>query len=142
MRQGQQGQGRRVRWANTLVSSVRTRPRTLRKDVASLFYSRSDEKRFRKEAEAAPLHDEWCEQLEEDSLASLSDEEDGDHVSLWSPQRERKDFTISKAKVTYGGATETYGGGCAVEAAREAEMVSNLFSFDNAAFWNGQLTWS
>lgn len=109
--------------------------------MASLFYSRADEKRFRKDAEAAPLHDEWCEQLEEDSLTSLSDDEDGDHQSLWSPQR--KDYLISKAKVTYGGATETYnGGGCAVEAAREAEMVSNLFSFDNAAFWNGQLTWS
>jgi len=136
-------QGRRIRWAHTIVTSVRARPRTLRKDVASLFYSRADEKRFRKEAEAAPIHDEWCEQLEEDSLTSLSDDEGDCQSGLWSPQLERKDFSISKAKVTYGGATETYGGGgCAIEAAREAELVSAMFSFDNAAFWNGMLTWS
>ena len=39
-----------VRWADTLVSSVRTRPRTLSKDVSALFYSEADERRSRLEA--------------------------------------------------------------------------------------------
>lgn len=141
---------RRVSWAHTLVSSVCTRPRTLRKDVASLFYSRADEKRFRRDAETTPVEDEWCEALE-----SFSDEEDAgvnnqpppadNHQPLWSPQREKKDYAISQAVVVFGDSTKTYGGalpgGCAIEAALEAEAVSS-FSFDDSAFWNGQLTWS
>lgn len=142
-------QERRVRWANDLVSSVRTRPRTLREDAALLFYSRADEKRFRREAETAAVEDDWCEQLEEDSLTSLSDDEEeqpssSDHKPLWSPQRERKDYAISKAVVIFGNSTRTYdghaAGGCAIEAALEVEKESSLF--DDAAFWNGQLTWS
>jgi hypothetical protein len=141
-------QARRVRWASTLVSSIRTRPRTLRKDVSTLFYSRADEKRFRREAEYA-TDDEWCDSLEEDSLTELSDDEgevegSSAHTPLWSPSRERKDYAISKAVVVFGNSTKTYGGGCAVEAALEASAADNkgLFSFDDAAFWNGQLTWS
>jgi len=136
-----------VRWANSLVESVRTRPRTLRKDVSSLFYSRADEKRFRREAERArEVEDEWCEALEEDSLTSLDDvNESSEHKPLWSPQRERRDYAISKAVVVFGNATRTYGGGagagCAIEAALESQGSSS-FSFDDAAFWNGQLTWS
>lgn len=94
------------------------------------------------------MDDEWCEQLEEDSLASLSDEEadspEDAHKPLWSPTRERKDYGISQAVVTFGNSTKTYGSGavsCAVEAAREAEALAS-FAFDDAAFWNGQLTWS
>lgn len=138
-----------VSWADALVASVRTRPRTLRKDVAMLFYSRADEKRFRREAETArEVQDEWCESLEEDSLMSLSDndDEESDHhkIGLWSPPGGRKDYAISKAVIVFGDATMTYGGSagsCAVEAALEAEKASS-FLFDDAAFWNGQLTWS
>ena len=39
-----------VRWADALVSSVRTRPRTLSKEVSALFYSEADEMRSRQEA--------------------------------------------------------------------------------------------
>lgn len=140
----------RVRWADALVASVRTRPRTLRKDVATLFYSRADEKRFRREAEKArEVEAEWCESLEEDSLTSLSDDDDDkepDHhkVGLWSPPGGRKDYAISKAVVVFGNSTMTYGGSagsCALEAALEAEKEPS-FLFDDAAFWNGQLTWS
>jgi len=114
-----------------------------------LFYSRADEKRFRQET-AFAVDDEWCESLEEDSLTSLSDDEQEDPATdhqrgLWSPTRERKDYAISKAVVVFGDATMTYDGShagrCAVEVALEAEMASS-FSFDDAAFWNGQLTWS
>ena len=152
-----------VRWASTLVTSVQTRPRTLRKDVPSLFYSRSDEKRFRKEAESAlPEDDEPANyrQLDEDSLGSLSDDDssyDGDeggtsnaaHKPLWQQRDQRKHYAISKAVVKYHGSskTYTYGGGqlppvnCALEVTSlESNTVS--FSFDDAAFWNGQLTWS
>jgi len=148
-----------VRWASTLVTSVQTRPRTLRKDVPSLFYSRSDEKRFRKEAETAlPEDDEPAanyRQLDEDSLGSLSDDDssyDGDegstHKPLWQSRDQRKDYAISKAVVKYHGSSKTYGGGlllppvnCALEVTSlESNTVS--FSFDDAAFWNGQLTWS
>jgi len=147
-----------VRWASTLVTSVQTRPRTLRKDVPSLFYSRSDEKRFRKEAETAvPEDDEPANyrQLDEDSLGSLSDDDscDGDegstHKPLWQSRDQRKDYAIYKAVVKYHGSSKTYGYGggllppvnCALEVASlESNTVS--FSFDDAAFWNGQLTWS
>lgn len=150
-----------VQWASTLVTSVQTRPRTLRKDVPSLFYSRSDEKRFRKEAETAlPEDDEPANyrQLDEDSLGSLSDDDssyDGDeggsantatHKPLWQQRDQRKDYEISKAVVKYHGSSKTYGGllppvNCALEVTSlESNTVS--FSFDDAAFWNGQLTWS
>lgn len=139
---------RRVTWAAALVASVVTRPRTPLEDVAALFYSRADEKRFRREAEAPPVEDEWCE-----SLGAFSDEEDqpsddDDYKPLWSPERERKDYAISKAVVVFGNSTRTYGGGalvpggCALEAALEAEAAAAPFSFDDAAFWNGRLTWS
>lgn len=126
-----QAEERRVRWADALVASLHTRPRTLRKDVPALFYSRADEKRFRREAETEPA-----------PQAPPAD----DRELLWSPQRgERKDYAISKAVVIFGDSTRTYGvesgGGCAAEAALEAERALS-FSFDDAAFWNGRLTWS
>ncbi len=43
-----------VRWADTLVVSVHTRPRTLREEVSDLYYSRADEERFKREAETEP----------------------------------------------------------------------------------------
>lgn len=149
--------GLQVRWADALVASVRIRPRTLRKDVSALFYSKADERRFRREAEEEALAaaaDEWCDKLEVDSLTSLSDDdEDGDeseptspddggrHRPLWS-RRERRDYAISKAVVVFGDSTKTYGGGgcCAVETLEDT--AAPTFSFDDAAFWNGQLTWS
>ena len=126
-----QAEERRVRWAEALVASLHTRPRTLRQDVPALFYSRADEKRFRREAETEPAPEvPPAEDLE----------------PLWSPQRgERKDYAISKAVVVFGDSTRTYGaergGGCAAEAALEVERAFS-FSFDDAAFWNGCLTWS
>lgn len=151
-----------VRWASTLVTSVQTRPRTLRKDVPSLFYSRSDEKRFRKEAVSTlPEDDEPANyrQLDEDSLGSLSDDDssyDGDegsssnttHKPLWQQRDQRKDYAISKAVVKYHGSSKTYGGGllppvnCALEVTSLESTNQGAFSFDDAAFWNGQLTWS
>ena len=44
----------RVCWADTLVESVHTRPRTLPEEVPDLFYSRADVKRFEREAEMEP----------------------------------------------------------------------------------------
>ena len=41
-------------WADTLVESVHTRPRTLPEEVPALFYSRADVKRFEREAEMEP----------------------------------------------------------------------------------------
>ena len=40
----------RVRWADTLVESVHTRPRTLPEEVPAPFYSKADMKRFEREA--------------------------------------------------------------------------------------------
>ena len=42
---------KKVRWADSLVSSIRTRPRTLPEDVSALFYSEADEMRSRREVE-------------------------------------------------------------------------------------------
>jgi hypothetical protein len=116
-----------------------------------LFYSRADEKRFRREAEFAVPDDEWAENLDEDSLGSLSDDDSSDdgtsdheHKGLFSKNRDqRKDYVISKAVVVFGNATKTYGTpSCAVEAAAAHQEKELPFSFDDAAFWNGQLTWS
>ena len=41
-------------WADTLVESVHTRPRTLPEEVPALFYSKADMKRFEREAEMEP----------------------------------------------------------------------------------------
>jgi len=137
---------RRVHWAESLISSVITRPRTLRKDVPELYYSRADEKRFRKEAEKPPP-----------SLTTTLSTQPFSDEPLWStnPGGKRKDYGISKAVVVFGDSTLTYGttsesvvggGGCTIEAAQVLEAKSSLdgggFSFDDAAFWNGRLTWS
>lgn len=105
-------------------------------------------------AQAAAAED-WCDRLEVDSLTSLSDDDEEDesepptspddggrHRPLWS-RRERRDYAISKAVVVFGDSTKTYGGSgcCAVEASLE-DKAAPAFSFDDAAFWNGQLTWS
>ncbi len=66
-----------------------------------------------------------------------------DHKPLWSPQRERKDYCISKAVVVFGETTKTYGAGCALEAAIDSWNANAApVAFDDAAFWNGVLTWS
>ena len=126
-----------VRFATQLVSAVYTRPRTPLDQRAKLFYSRSDEIRFREEA-AYANDDDWLDQLEEDSLP--------DENAYSSPpppppqQQQQQRYSISKAVVVFGSTTRTYGGGCAVEAALENNETA--FSFDDDAFWSGQLTWS
>lgn len=42
---------RKVSWASTLEQSVMTRPKTSREDIPKLYYSKADERRFRREAE-------------------------------------------------------------------------------------------
>lgn len=110
----------RVHWASTLEVSVITRPKTCREDIPRLFYSRADEKRFRREVDLidAPKTTQTCS---------------------------RKDYAISKAVVVFGDTTKTYDrnvwsalNSCSVEANSKLDS----FSFDDAAFWNGILTWS
>jgi len=115
------------------VSAVYTRPRTPIDQRAKLFYSRSDEIRFREEA-AYACDDDWLDQLEEDSLPDENAYSSPEHQ-----QQQQRTYSISKAVVVFGSTTRTYGGGCAFEAARESEKA---FSFDDDAFWSGQLTWS
>eukprot|EP00577_Skeletonema_sp_RCC1716_P022527 CAMPEP_0113400208 /NCGR_PEP_ID=MMETSP0013_2-20120614/15993_1 /TAXON_ID=2843 ORGANISM="Skeletonema costatum, Strain 1716" /NCGR_SAMPLE_ID=MMETSP0013_2 /ASSEMBLY_ACC=CAM_ASM_000158 /LENGTH=227 /DNA_ID=CAMNT_0000285247 /DNA_START=50 /DNA_END=733 /DNA_ORIENTATION=+ /assembly_acc=CAM_ASM_000158 len=124
---------RGVRFEKRLVTAVYTRPKTPMDQRAKLFYSRSDEIRFREEA-AYACDDDWLDQLEEDSLP--------DETAYGElQQQQRTTYSISKAVVVFGSTTRTYGGGCAVEAALESEKAS-AFSFDDDAFWSGQLTWS
>ncbi len=137
--------GHRVRWAEDLVASCDTRPRTLRKDVSALFYSRADELRFRREA--ATSADNECRDEPPSSSVVEGDSEDPPQPPLGSPKQEqqRKDYAISKAVVVFGNSTRTYGG-CAMEATATAALhddeTESTFSFDDAAFWNGVLTWS
>jgi len=105
-----------------------------------LFYSRADERRFRKEAELEEREDFRPSSLPIDSWTA-----GGGDIKPSNP--ERKDYAISKAVVVFGDTTKTYdsniwsfpSGGCAAEtqAAKDA-----AFSFDDPAFWNGILTWS
>ena len=127
----QRSRGSSVRFATHLVSAVYIRPRTPLDQRAKLFYSRSDEIRFREEA-AYANDDDWLDQLEEDSLP--------DENAYSSPPPQQQRYSISKAVVVFGSTTRTYGGGCAVEAALENN--EKAFSFDDDAFWSGQLTWS
>ncbi|EED90683.1 predicted protein [Thalassiosira pseudonana CCMP1335] len=138
-----------VHWSSELVTAVLIRPRTLREDVPSLFYSRMDERRFRREAEEAC--DETCLDGGRDdvSLSATVDQQDEvEHKGLWSTERERKDYGISKAVVVFGSTTKTYDSTncCALEAAMSSAATSNpttlALSFDDAAFWNGLITWS
>ena len=129
---------RGVRFVNQLVTSVWTRPRTPPEQRAKLFYSRADEIRFREEAAfACDDDDDWLDQLEEDSLPDESS------YIPQTQQEQRTKYSISKAVVVFGSTTRTYGigGGCALEAALENEKAS-AFSFDDSAFWNGEITWS
>lgn len=126
-----------------------TRPRTLRKDVAELYYSRADEKRFRKEAAfAVPEPTDQPTAKPEEPFAlmdqpTLVPEDDSTSFGLWSPTKERRDYAISQAVVVFGDATLTYGAAPAVVSPCAVEVSSEEpFSFDDAAFWNGRLTWS
>lgn len=142
---------RRVSWAQSLVDAVHTRPRTLRVDVASLFYSKADERRFRQEASSpqGPDHDEFNPGLH----GNQGPDGEVGHRPLWSAQRgDRAPYSISKAVVIFGSQTRTYGSGCVVSDLEDARpdptsspsagSPRDIFSFDDAAFWNGQLTWS
>ncbi len=124
---------RGVRFAKRLVTAVYTRPRTPLDQRAKLFYSRADEIRFREEA-AYACDDDWLDQIEEDSLPDENAYSPTEHQ-----QQQQCTYSISKAVVVFGSTTRTYGGSCAFEAARESEKA---FSFDDDAFWSGQLTWS
>ena len=86
---------RRVCWANDLCT-VRPRSRTLQKDIPSLYYSKSDMIKFRREAEAVEL-------LEKLSV-EVKQSEDTDKLKL-------KPFTISKAVVVTENSTKTYESG-------------------------------
>ena len=130
----QRPRGSSVRFATQLVSAVYTRPRTPLDQRAKLFYSRSDEIRFREEA-AYANDDDWLDQLEEDSLP-----DENAYSSPPQQHHQQQRYSISKAVVVFGSTTRTYGGGCAVEAALENN--EKAFSFDDDAFWSGQLTWS
>lgn len=133
---------RGVTWAPVLVASMRTRPRTLPGDVPLLYYSRADERRFRREAD-----EERC-QLDEDTQdRSWTEQPGGDHQPLWSSESKVKDYAISKAVVIFGETTRTYGLGTAApdqDTAFSSTCPSprGVLNFDDDAFWNGQLTWS
>jgi hypothetical protein len=129
----------RVWWADVLVSSVHTRPRTLRKDVALLFYSRADEKSFRREARRVRAGDQCHKQLtEEDTFASLSNDDNEEstyHKAFRSSTREHKNYGISKVVVVSGNAKKTYR--CTVETILDVGRL-----FDDDSFWNSQIAWS
>lgn len=107
-----QKETRRVHWASTLEQSVMTRPKTCRTDIPKLFYSRADERRFRKEA---------------NNSTDVSSEGT-------SPV---KGYAISKAVIFFGESTKTYGDtawsfpttNCAVESKME-----DTFNFDDQPF--------
>ncbi|KAL7481523.1 hypothetical protein ACHAW6_007214 [Cyclotella cf. meneghiniana] len=130
----------RVRWAAQLESSVVTRPKTCREDIPTLYYSRADERRFRKEAELEEREELLPSSPPIDSWTAC-----GGDIQRSHP--ERRDYAISKAVVIFGDTTKTYdssiwsfpSGGCAAES---QAVKDSAFSFDDPAFWNGILTWS
>jgi len=134
---------RNVTWAPVLVASVQTRPPTLPRDVPLLYYSRADERRFRREAD-----EERCQLDENNQDRSWTEQPHDDHEPLWSSDAKVKDYAISKAVVIFGETTRTYGPGGTVAPDQDPTCPSTcpshrgVLNFDDDAFWNGQLTWS
>ena len=124
---------KRVSFSTTI--EIRPRPRTLRKDIPSLYYSKSEMIRFRREAEALEL-------LEKLSV-EVKQSEDTDKLKL-------KPFTISKAVVVTDNSTKTYESGVVtyanlwsvdLDALKGKPEATRDVSFDEDIFWVGQITY-
>ena len=127
---------KRVSWASCI--EIRPRPRTLPKDIPSLYYSKSDMIRFRREAEAV----EFLEKLSVEVKDCFT--EDTDKLKL-------KPFAISKAIVVTDNSTKTYESGVVTYANLWSVNLDALkvgkpeaerkVSFDEDLFWVGEITY-
>jgi len=126
---------KRVSFATTI--EIRPRLRTLRKDIPSLYYSKSDMIRFRREAEALEL----LEKLSVEVNKCFA-EEDTDKLK-------HKPFTISKAIVVTDNYTKTYESGVVTYAnlwsvdldALTGKPEVSFDEWDVDEFWVGQITY-
>lgn len=140
-----------VTFASTLVTEVRTRPRTRPEDVSALFYSCEETQRFRQQ-----YRQERRGTQEDDTTTSPSVASTAETVTLFDDDcmTNKQDETvstgghrISRVVVMHEDTLETFidkdlaaiqppfslGGG-------DVTTADNVF-FDNDRFWSGQITW-
>jgi hypothetical protein len=82
---------KKVRWADSLVSSIRTRPRTLPEDVSALFYSEADEMRSRREVEEEsfnrPAAEQEAAEPTQEAIVEVEEKNETQASTLAGPRR-------------------------------------------------------
>lgn len=145
---------RRVSFATNLIADVWTRPRTLREDVAELFYSSQETQQFRDEYR-------WERERIVDTIVTASVDEDvtttrtTDGISSSTDFIKNKFSPISRAVIfdktgkqkiffpdnqeakTLGSTIHTSGS----TTYEHTKAITEIFDFDDDSFWNGELTW-
>jgi len=121
---------RRVTFADTLVTKVNTRPRTLDCDKRLLFYTQSETNRFRQV---------YREERQSCSL-QMSDSSDKEPPSSENSCRHR----ISRVVVEHNESLATFydPDDYSVNSLPKNGASSNDVFFDNDSFWSGSISWS
>mmetsp|Transcript_13803 Transcript_13803/g.17364 ORF Transcript_13803/g.17364 Transcript_13803/m.17364 type:complete len:225 (-) Transcript_13803:42-716(-) len=138
----------KVRFANPIVSEVRTRPRTPISEISTLFYSSSETDQFRKdyywslqfgdhECDMNNEHHEREDAFESELTSSGEDSEQESAVNV------RKYGLISKVTVSYDGSENSFfqDGSTTILHDDCENSTRQGQSFDSDAFWNGSITW-
>ena len=145
---------RRVSFATNLIADVWTRPRTLREDVAELFYSSQETQQFRDEYR-------WERERIVDTIVTASVDEDvtttrtTDGISSSTDFIKNKFSPISRAvifdktgkqKIFFPDNQEAKTSGSTIHTSgsttyEHTKAKTEIFDFDDDSFWNGELTW-
>ena len=145
---------RRVSFATNLIADVWTRPRTLREDVAELFYSSQETQQFRDEYR-------WERERIVDTIVTASVDDDvtttrtTDGISSSTDFIKNKFSPISRAvifdktgkqKIFFPDNQEAKTSGSTIHTSgsttyEHTKAKTEIFDFDDDSFWNGELTW-
>mmetsp|Transcript_1500 Transcript_1500/g.1915 ORF Transcript_1500/g.1915 Transcript_1500/m.1915 type:complete len:208 (+) Transcript_1500:38-661(+) len=121
---------KKLRFADPLVTEVRTRPRTPREDISGLFYSSEQISQFR---------EDYYESIESDRETYESEEcqgynpEDSTLIGTSCSMRQLQcsKRLVSKVSIDYQGKHMHL----------MEKQADDDHLFDNPAFWNGSITW-
>eukprot|EP00978_Attheya_sp_CCMP212_P010033 scaffold24032_cov49-Attheya_sp.AAC.3 len=133
---------RRVTFSSSLVTCVRTRPRTMAEDVPSLFYTVEETQRFRQEYRAER---KIQAELDADPATQSKDETD----ELWSSDAYSSfggRHRISRVVVMHNDTLKTFFDDDMMMTPLPKEIPQKgapegMDFFDNDCFWSGSITW-